>query len=84
MAKRATTQPVGGENMEEKKKKQQKEKSVYIVFNPGTSADFVRQVKESIQKVTADGRVVISAFRSGDQLPVLPVTVEVVRRPRSA
>jgi len=80
MAKRASTQAVGGENM----KKQPKEKSVYIVFNPGTSADFVRQVKESIQRVTADGRVVISSFRSGDQLPVLPVTVEVVRRPRSA
>jgi hypothetical protein len=60
------------------------ERTLYIVFQPGTSPDFIKQVKESIRTLTGNGRVVIDAFRQGDQMPVLPLTVDVERRPRVA
>jgi hypothetical protein len=59
------------------------ERTLYIVFQPGTSPDFIKQVKESIRTLTGNGRVVIDAFRQGDQMPILPLTVDVERRPRA-
>jgi hypothetical protein len=60
------------------------ERTLYVVFQPGTDPEFIKQVKESIRTLTGNGRVVIDAFRQGDQMPILPLTVDVERRPRVA
>jgi hypothetical protein len=58
------------------------DRTIYIVFNPDTPAEFIQQVRNSVMKLTADGRSVIESFKTGQQVPILPMKVHVTPKPR--
>lgn len=55
-------------------------KNLYLIFKPGTPADFVQQVRDAIGDVTMNSRALIRALQGGTQAPFLTYTVEAEKR----